>query len=132
MPKHMIPLLVLLLCIAIIGSIAITMNIQVANAQTFGTNPWTSQFYNDANFGSAIAGASPSYNALNFNWGTGSPTDAGGVPIAGVPADNFSAVFTSTQTIDAGTYTFTVTSDDRARLLINNVEVVNIGEKQMA
>lgn len=118
--------LLLLVLILIIGGVVIGGNATTVNAQNFGTSPWSSQFFTFTNpsdpVGSStlIPGANPSFSALNFNWGTGAP------PVTGVPADNFRAVFTSTQTLSAGTYTFSVNADDRARLLINNVEVINV------
>ncbi|KAA9038414.1 T9SS type A sorting domain-containing protein [Ginsengibacter hankyongi] len=55
---------------------------------------------------------------INFNWGTGGPP--------GISTDFFKARFTGTvQSIDAGTYTFYVTSDDGFRLWINNQLVID-------
>ena len=133
MKKRFIGLLGLLLTIAIGGLlIADPPNV---TAQSFGTSPWTAQFYtfsnpsNPAGSSTLIPGATATFSALNFNWGAGAP------PVTGVPADNFRAVFQSTQTLTAGTYTFTINVDDRARLLINNVEVLNVtapGQTQSA
>ncbi|HKS98367.1 MAG TPA: PA14 domain-containing protein [Rugosimonospora sp.] len=55
---------------------------------------------------------------LDFNWGTGSPGD-------GVPADHFSARWTRSVPFDAGSYTFTVTSDDGVRLYVDGVKVLD-------
>jgi hypothetical protein len=116
----------ILLFISLLGGIAFIGQVAPVSAQSFGTSPWTSQFYtfsdpsNPAGSSTAIPGANPTFSALNFNWGAGAP------PVPGVPADNFRAIFQSTQTLTAGTYTFTVSADDRARLLINNVEVINV------
>jgi len=88
------------------------------------TNPWASQFYSDTNFAIPVAGASPSYPTLDLNW-AGNPTDSGGVnPVPGVNADNFSVLFTSTQTFSTGTYRFNVLADDNARVLIDGVEIL--------
>ncbi|MEO8415956.1 MAG: PA14 domain-containing protein, partial [Ginsengibacter sp.] len=55
---------------------------------------------------------------INFTWGSGSPT--------GISADSFKARFSgSVQSLDAGTYTFYVTSDDGYRLWINNQLVID-------
>jgi len=110
-----------------VGSAFLALAPSPVQAQTFGVGPWASQYYNSANFQNPIGGATPSYTIINFNWGTGFPTDAGGIPVPGVPADNFSAQFTSTHTLDAGTYTFTMSADDAASLYINNVQVLSIG-----
>jgi hypothetical protein len=56
---------------------------------------------------------------VDFNWGVGSP----GSP---VNSDNFSVRWTGqVQAPVSGSYTFTVTSDDGARLLINGVKVID-------
>lgn len=54
--------------------------------------------------------------ALNFDWGTGSP-GAG----CGVPADNFSARWTRSVSLAAGTYRFSATADDGVRLWVDGV-----------
>jgi glucose/arabinose dehydrogenase len=51
-------------------------------------------------------------NAVNFDWGQGSPDPA-------VPADNFSARWSQTENLAAGNYAFTATTDDGVRLLID-------------
>lgn len=98
----------------------------VASAQG---NPWASQFYNSTNFTAPIGGATPSYATLDLTW-NGAPTDSVGTPVAGVPADNFSVIFTSTQSFQSGTYRFNVLADDRARVVIDGVEV--LGESAFA
>ncbi|MFT4025005.1 MAG: PA14 domain-containing protein [Flavihumibacter sp.] len=55
---------------------------------------------------------------INFNWGTGSPGE-------GIPADQWSARWTGyILTGEAGTYQFSVTSDDGARLFLYNTTAV--------
>lgn len=93
-------------------------------AQDFGTGPWAATFYNNPTF-TAPSVASTTYTVLNLNWGTGAPTDAAGTPLAGVNADNFSAMFTSSQVFNPGTYTFSLTVDDRAKLFLNNTLVID-------
>jgi glucose/arabinose dehydrogenase len=57
--------------------------------------------------------------AIDFNWGAGAPAD-------GVPADNFSARWTKTLSLDeAGGYKFTVTSDDGVRLFVDGQKVLD-------
>ena len=51
---------------------------------------------------------------LDFDWGGGSPSSA-----CSVPADGFSARFTRTAAFESGTYRFTVTVDDGARLYVD-------------
>ncbi len=50
---------------------------------------------------------------VNFDWGSGAPDPS-------VPADNFSARWTKTETFVDGTYEFTVTGDDGVRLYVDN------------
>ncbi len=95
-------------------------------AQTFGTGPWAATFYNNTSFAAPGVAVAGTYTALNFSWGTGAPTDPAGLPVGGIGVDNFSAIFTSTQTFTAGTYTFTLSTDDQATLIINGITVLNI------
>ena len=58
-------------------------------------------------------------DAVDFDWGGGTPGD-------GVPADNFSARWTKSVTLDeAGAYKFTVTGDDGVRLYIDGEKVLD-------
>jgi uncharacterized protein YgiM (DUF1202 family) len=97
-------------------------------AQTFGTGPWTAQFFNSPDFTNpSTCTATVTYTILNFNWGA-VPTLADGVtPIpCNTPADNFSVRFTSTQAFTAGTYTFSAIVNDAFSLTINGVSVMQI------
>lgn len=92
-------------------------------AQEFGTN-WTGVFYNNTSFADPAADTVPGINGLNFNW-PGRPV-INGVERTLVNPDNFSARFTSTQNfVTAGRYTFTITYDDAARVLIDGQERLN-------
>lgn len=93
----------------------------------FGTN-WVAQFYDTPtlSLGLLTAPVSASFpNGVNANWSINPPVDGNGAPITGIPADNFSARFNSTQNFNAGTYNFTLTYDDGARLFINGQLVIN-------
>ena len=63
--------------------------------------------------------------ALDFDWGRGSP-GAG----CGVPSNDFSARWTRTVDLDAGTYRFTVTTDDGARLSVDGDVVIDAWRDQ--
>lgn len=115
-------LLLALLVVGALGSIAI--NGPGVQAQPVTTGTWQAQFYPNTNFSGTPIPAS--YSAINFNWGTGSPTNSLGQPLAGIPADNFSAIFTSTQTLAAGTYNFNLIADDRARVTLNGVQIFDV------
>ena len=56
--------------------------------------------------------------ALDFDWGQDSPG-------RGVPADNFSAVWTRSVEFSEGYYTFTTISDDGVRLYLNDRLIIN-------
>ncbi|MBW3538334.1 PQQ-dependent sugar dehydrogenase [Candidatus Parcubacteria bacterium] len=56
--------------------------------------------------------------AINFNWGTGSPDPA-------LPADRFSVRWTKSQTFAAGSYTFSLWSDDGVRFWIDDQLLVD-------
>jgi uncharacterized protein YraI len=94
-------------------------------AQITGTN-WIGQFYNNTNLQGTPVQANVLYpTGLNFNWGQGPARDGQGNPL-NVGPDNFSAVFTSTQTFSQlGTYRFTVRFNDGVRIFINNQVVLD-------
>jgi uncharacterized protein YraI len=79
---------------------------------------WDGKFYNNTSL-SGNPAATSCNGSIDFNWGQGSP-------LFGVHYDTFSARWTSVQTFPvAGTYTFTVTVDDGARLYINAVPIID-------
>jgi PKD repeat protein/uncharacterized protein YraI len=55
---------------------------------------------------------------INFDWGTGSPAPE-------VPPDNFSARWTISRDLPAGTYRFNIWADDGVRMWIDDVLIVN-------
>jgi uncharacterized protein YraI len=78
---------------------------------------WTAQYYNNPN----LAGSPTliqSENNPSHNWGAGSP-------VASIGADNFSARWTSVQTLDAGNYTLTVRVDDGVRVIIDGGQAID-------
>lgn len=89
----------------------------------FGTN-WTGQFFNSLDLTGPVVGTASYPAGLNLNWSS-NPTDGAGVTVAGVPADNFSARFTSVQTFTQGTYQFVVFVDDGVRMFIDGVLVLD-------
>ncbi len=94
-----------------------------ANAQATGGVNWVAQYYNSIDFsrGTEIGGVVSYPNGLNFVW-PGAPTDNNNIPIPGAPADNWSVEFLSFQTFaQTGIYTFTISLDDQAVVLIDNV-----------
>lgn len=78
---------------------------------------WTAEYFNNANLSGAPAFVLTE-NAVTHDWGAGSPS-----PL--IPADNFSVRWTSVQNLAAGTYQFTIRSDDGLRVYIDGTLYVN-------
>lgn len=113
--------------LAVLLSFVLTAVIRTpAQAQITGTN-WLADFYDNTTMTGTPVATGISYpNGVYFNWGPNAPTNAIGEPIAGVPADNFSAVFTSTQQFNAiGNYHFTIFNNDGVRVYVNDTLYVD-------
>ncbi len=80
-------------------------------------NAWTAQYFANSNLLGDPA-AITTESAPVHDWGTGAP-------IGSVPADNFSARWTSTQYLSGGTYTISARADDGVRVYVNGVLVIN-------
>jgi hypothetical protein len=78
---------------------------------------YQAQYFNNMNL-SGTPVVSRDENDINFNWGGGSPDPA-------INPDNFSARFVKTDTFTDGTYDFTVTGDDGARLYVDNALILD-------
>lgn len=115
MPRRYLRLLVFFPA-ALLLVIGILFAPQPTKAQTFGSN-WSAVYYPSQSF-SGSPTVSRVESAINFNYGAGSPDPQ-------IPADNFSARFTGTQTFTAGTYTFTLTRDDGARVYFDSQLILN-------
>ena len=79
--------------------------------------PWTAQYYSNTNL-SGDPAAILSESSPSHNWGSGSP-------LPSVPADNFSARWTSVQALNGGNYVLQVRADDGVRVFVNGVLVIN-------
>lgn len=77
--------------------------------------PWQINFYDGRNLEGAPL-AQTENATLDFDWGLGAP-------LAGVPADNFSATFTKTDTFEEGIYQFNITADDGVRIYVDGQKV---------
>jgi hypothetical protein len=78
---------------------------------------WQGQYFNNMNLsGQPVMVRNDGAGFLDFDWGTGSP-----VSNCGVGVDHFSVHWSRDIEVNAGTYRFTVTSDDGFRLYIDNV-----------
>jgi uncharacterized protein YraI len=78
---------------------------------------WTAEYFTNTNL-SGPAFAVRGETTPAHNW-------AFGAPIAGMPVDNFSARWTSSQTFDGGTYTISVRADDGVRVFVDNIQYIN-------
>jgi len=78
---------------------------------------WRGEYYNNTSLsGSPVLVRDD--QAINFDWGTGSPQ-------GGVPADNFSVRWTRNISFNNGRYVFVATADDGVRLWVNNSLVID-------
>jgi len=85
--------------------------------ETVSSDRWQGQYFNNMDLsGQPVLVRNDGDGFLNFNWGTGSPADN-----CGVNTDNFSVHWSRDIEFTAGTYRFTVTSDDGFRLYIDDV-----------
>ena len=87
------------------------------------TGPWTGLFYNNKELTGAPVRVERT-PAIDFDWGAGSPP--------GVPADNFSAQWTSTFPFAAGAYRFLATASDGVRVYVNDQIIIDAWRDQPA
>ncbi|MSP12329.1 MAG: hypothetical protein EXR62_05155 [Chloroflexi bacterium] len=86
---------------------------------------WRGEYYNNMTLSGSPALVR--YDAdINFNWGAGSPAPGF------VGADSFSVRWSRTVNLPAGNYRFTVTTDDGARLWVNDHELIDAWKDQAA
>ncbi|NWF67617.1 MAG: SH3 domain-containing protein [Chloroflexi bacterium] len=113
-----------LLSAVILLSTGLLFDAQPGKAQDiFGSN-WSAVYYPTPNF-SGTPTVTRVENAINFNYGAGSPDPQ-------IPADNFSARFTGTQTFSQGTFTFTLVRDGGARVFLDGQLILNHTEGGLA
>jgi uncharacterized protein YgiM (DUF1202 family) len=81
------------------------------------SGPWTAQYFANPNL---IGSPSLIQTEVtpSHDWGAGSP-------LASIPADYFSARWTSVQYLNAGTYQLTVRADDGVRVTIDGITYIN-------
>lgn len=78
---------------------------------------WRGAYYNNATLsGQPVLVRDDAH--VDFNWGTAAPA-------AGVPADNFSVVWTRTLFFNAGAYRFHAVMDDGMRVYLDDVLLIN-------
>lgn len=91
--------------------------VQPPPSGSINTSAWTAQYYSNPYLSGAPA-AIQSEASPNRNWG-------GGAPMGGVPADNFSVRWSSTQNLSAGTYRIVTRADDGVRVYVNGALLIN-------
>jgi hypothetical protein len=84
---------------------------------TVGNNTLTGCYYTDPNFGT-LALVRDDGTSLNFDWGQGSPDPA-------IPPDNFSVKWEGNFSFLNGSYIFTITVDDGARLFVDGSLIID-------
>lgn len=99
-------------------SVLILSLVSLININAQSSNPtWVGEYFNNT-----TRTGTPTFvrvdNALVFDWGMGSP----GV---GLGENEFSARWTSTVNLSAGTYRFWVRSDDQVRVTVDDRTVIN-------
>lgn len=132
MPKRIYLAIATVITLMIVA-LSLTWTTTPIEAQILGTG-WTGTFYEGTVPGQGtILAQNVSFPlGVCFNWFTGPPTQnaaeqcRNGAPIPNVPADNFSAIFTSTQSFSPGnTYIFTVSVNDAVRLIVNGAVLID-------
>jgi hypothetical protein len=63
------------------------------------------------------------YTYLNYDWGSGAPTDASGQALD-MPVDQFSAVFTTYRTFEEGIHTFNIRVNDGIIMYVDDALVL--------
>lgn len=78
---------------------------------------WYAEYFNNQTL-SGTPTVTRNESSINFNWGGGSPDPA-------IPADHFSARWTSTVYLNAGTWRFTAASDDGVRVWVDGTLLID-------
>lgn len=110
-------LIIFMLALVVTLGYSLTKQVNLSVAQDFGSD-WSGQYYNNDNF-SGSPERTIFTNSIDEDWGDGSPIDGE------IDEDNFSIRWTGTQTITAGTYTFTATVDDAVRVTIDGTVIID-------
>lgn len=118
MRRNIIPAATLLVTVLLLALVTFWMQEVGTQAQNTGTN-WIGQFYDNPDLNGSPVNTGSFPGGLNQNWGVSAPTDGAGAAITGVPADNWSARFTTTENIPAGLYDFILVADDGARVYLD-------------
>ncbi len=110
MSRRIVRLLLNLGMIALLLGTSVMMGLLTVSADP--ATPWRGEYYNNMSLSGAPVLVRDD-TSVSFDWGNGSPA-------AGVNADGFSARWTSFVSFGGGSYVFHVTSDDGARLWVDD------------
>lgn len=106
-----------LLTLALAFGLALHSTTVDAQVGTFVGSGWTGTYYSDVNF-TTVAFTRTEANGISFSFAQGSPG-------TGVPADNFSIRWTSSQNFPTtGTYRFNLLRDEDAQLIVNGQTII--------
>jgi len=94
-----------------------TAKVKVSWTKVGATGPWAAKYFNNKDL-SGDPALTRNDNAINFDWGGGSPATV-------IAADNFSAEWNGDFAFAAGTYRFTATVDDGIRVYLDNVLIID-------
>ena len=116
-------LLTFVAILSVVAVLSIVPN-DIAEAQAEGD--WAGIFYPNTNFSDPLWLVTYPTGALTVNWGENPPIDPLlNIPLAEMPADNFSVRFSSSQLFNTGTYQFTVIADGGVKLTINDNVIID-------
>jgi hypothetical protein len=88
---------------------------------TVAADRWKGEYFSNKTLsGSPVMVRDDGNGVINFNWVGDSPSTA-----CGVPADNFSTRWTRTASFSAGTYRFSMTTDDGMRLKVDGQTIID-------
>ena len=89
---------------------------------------WMGEYFANTDLsGNPVAVRDDGDGFLSFDWGSGSPDSS-----CGIPSDRFSARWTRQVLFDAGTYRFTVSTDDGIRVSVGAQQVFDEWRDQVA
>ncbi len=108
----------------LLAVLALTPAVTVEAQAQFGTN-WTAQFFNTTDLTGPVVGTAAYPTGINQTWPDGFPRDGANNIVPGVNNNNYSARFTTVQTLPAGNYTFILTFDDGVRFKIDSTIVID-------
>ena len=102
-------------------STLMTPSLSFAQGSDLPVGKYKADYYNGRNFEAFVATRED--EKVEFNWGNGSP-------LTGVNVNSFSARWEGYFFFNEGTYTFSVTSDDGARVYIDDQLLINTWQQQ--